>query len=50
MIIEVMRSLVGVPPVGFEWLEYVVLAGVFALFCRMTYDFIAMLSRSFGGR
>lgn len=48
--IEVMRNLIGEPPVGFEWLEYVVLAGVFALFCRMSYDFIAMLARTFGGR
>ena len=36
--IELLRKLIGEPPVGFEWVEYILCAIVFLLVVKITID------------
>ena len=36
--IELLRQLIGTPPIGFEWVEYILCATVFLLIVKITID------------
>lgn len=50
MMIDTLRAFVGIPPVSFEWLEYVIVSCVFIILFSFVTNFFKEFARYVGGR
>lgn len=48
--VQMLRDMIGLPPVGFEWLEYVFAGVLFLTIFQIVTDLFRSMGKFFGGR
>lgn len=50
MMIDTLRTFVGYPPVGFEYVEYIIVSCIFLILFSFVTNFFNVWAKMFGGR